>query len=240
MYEENVGGCFPAEATIRTPQGPQPMQQLRVGQRILGTDHNAVGTAYNDVYFFAHQEHGTLAEFVQLTLANTRILEATATHFIPVSPQCAVNAWQNMYAERVRTGMCLFSLAENGKTAELVPVEAVQRVVRTGLYAPYTTSGNIFVNGVLASAHSDWFLDTIAKHTVGEAALPWIYQQVLLPARILYWMVGPEDARAQLEQYQQEMNSAADDGLVMKPYLDLTRRALSILLGRVSSFSWLG
>merc|ERR1712216_1105650 len=96
--------------------------------------------------------------------------------------------WQNMYAEDVRKGMCLFSLSGKGNTPEIVPVQTVQQVVRKGLYAPYTTSGDLFVNGVLASAHSDWFLDTIAKHTVGVGALPWVYQRCgSLPACSTGW-----------------------------------------------------
>jgi hypothetical protein len=234
------GGCFPADATISTEHfGAYPMHQLRVGHRIMSTKQgsNNGHITHSDVYFFAHQEHDTLAQFVQLTLANKRILETTATHFVPVSPQCIPGVWQNMYAEDVRKGMCLFSLSKSGTTSELVHVKSIQQVLRKGLYAPYTTSADLFVNGVLASAHSDWFLDTIAKHTVGVGALPWIYQQLLIPARMLYWMVGPQDARAQLEQYQSQMNSAADEQAVLKPYLDLTFEAFRILMTRVQ-VSW--
>lgn len=48
-------------------------------------------------------------------------------------------------------------------------------VVRRGLFNPFTMSGDIVVNGVLASAHSDWLLDAVMPNAWAHR-LPAIYQ----------------------------------------------------------------
>lgn len=45
-----------------------------------------------------------------------------------------------------------------------------------GLYAPFTLDGTIIVDGVLASVHSDWFLDGIFDALSLTSALPAAYQ----------------------------------------------------------------
>jgi hypothetical protein len=191
----------------------------------MGGSTNAA--AASDVYFFAHKDMETTAAFTQLVLANQRTLEATAEHFVPVSSNCD-GAHEMKYAGDVKVGMCMFSLGQSSKLTEMVRVEAVNKVERQGLHAPYTMSGTLFVNGVLASSHSDWFLDPLAKRTFGVAVLPSLYQHILAPARAMYNLVERHEARAALEAYQQQMNAAADQQMVLKPYLDLFWQALKI------------
>jgi Hint module len=51
----------------------------------------------------------------------------------------------------------------------------VSTVNKAGLYNPYTMSGEIVVNGMLASCHSDWVLDPIMPARYAHL-LPAIYQ----------------------------------------------------------------
>ncbi|KAF6250437.1 hypothetical protein COO60DRAFT_1465450 [Scenedesmus sp. NREL 46B-D3] len=76
-----------------------------------------------------------------------------------------------------------------------------QRVPLDGLYNPYSLSGTILVNGVVASSHSYWFADA-AFDALGLPAawLPGLYQAVLAPARLLFWAMGPQ---AYTELYDQ-------------------------------------
>merc|ERR1712079_420312 len=58
-----------------------------------------------------------------------------------------------------------------------------------------TMSGNIIVNGIVASSHSSWILDpwvpeAFAKH------LPEVYQALFWPGRMLFRMVGLRAAEA--------------------------------------------
>lgn len=51
----------------------------------------------------------------------------------------------------------------------------VSNVTKAGLYAPFTMSGDILVNGALASCHSEWILDDIIPNRYAHL-LPAIYQ----------------------------------------------------------------
>jgi hypothetical protein len=229
----NGGGssvCFPSNAMVHMAHGVKQIGDLRVGDQVLsGMDTPTL----SDVYFFAHKDFDIMAEFIELSLSNERVLEISAKHFVPVSPSCSGSS-HKMYAGSVKEGMCMFSLAEGDDHTELVRVKGVRKVIRQGLHAPYTMAGDLFVNGVLASAHSDWFLDPLAQQTVGVAVLPWVYQLLLQPARFMYSVIGPEDAREHLEAYQEQLNVAAASQLVIKPYLDLGWKAMQILFTRAT------
>jgi hypothetical protein len=84
---------------------------------------------------------------------------------------------------------------------------SIERVSLEGLYNPYTLSGTILVNGVVASSHSYWFADA-AFDALGLPAawLPGVYQAVLAPARLLFWAMGPQ---AYTELYD-KMDAAFD------------------------------
>jgi hypothetical protein len=59
-----------------------------------------------------------------------------------------------------------------------------------GLYNPFTLSGDLVVNGVLASAHSDWFLDRVMPQSY-VSSIPAIYQAAMAPMRATYYVGGP-------------------------------------------------
>ena len=51
----------------------------------------------------------------------------------------------------------------------------MERTTQHGLYNPFTIGGDIVVNGVLASSHSDWFLDGVTPDAWAHH-LPRVYQ----------------------------------------------------------------
>jgi hypothetical protein len=80
----------------------------------------------------------------------------------------------------------VWSRGEDGRTALDRVVRAETRVA-VGAYNPLTMNGTIVVDGVVASAHSDWFLDGLVPADT-EAK---VYQAVLAPVRAAYRMIGP-------------------------------------------------
>merc|ERR1711988_538623 len=125
--------------------------------------------------------------------------------------------------------MCVQSTTDDG-TLALSYVTKVSTVFKRGIYNPFTLQGDIVVNGVLASVHSDWFLDSIAAVTGTTSYLPGTYQAILAPARMLYYAVGGEVARKELAEYQETLNAATDNNMVIKPYFDLAWKAVGIIV----------
>jgi len=217
--------CFPADASVQLSSGQSiPMEQLQIGDSVLTQD----GT-FSEVYVMSHQNPDVVGQFVSIKLANQQHLDATAKHFVFVSPKCDGSV-QQVYASSVKEGMCMFSrYAETGEQLQRVKEVSVRE--KRGIYNPFTLSGSIVVNGVVASSHSDWFLDDIAAKYGWTSMLPAIYQAVLMPARGLYHVVGAEVARRELQTYQAELEMATEAGWVVKPYWDLFVKAVMIITG---------
>ncbi|WIA37382.1 hypothetical protein OEZ86_014308 [Tetradesmus obliquus] len=74
-------------------------------------------------------------------------------------------------------------------TFALSRVLSKETVLLQGLYAPFTMTGDLVVNGVLVSAHSDWYLDRVMPQSHVHR-LPAIYQATMAPARLAYRLGG--------------------------------------------------
>ena len=88
--------------------------------------------------------------------------------------------------DEIRVGDFVWSRSADGAMA-LDQVVSATTEVAVGAYNPLTMNGTIVVDGVVASAHSDWFLDGI----VSAEAQAQIYQAVLAPVRVAYRVLGP-------------------------------------------------
>lgn len=189
-------GCFPGSAlvTARRDGSAHPevlrMEQLHIGDKVL-TRGPGGSLVYDDVYVFGHEDPAALSTFVQIHIQGAeQPLELTSGHFVPVASATSTRRMKR--AQDVRVGDTMYQ-AVGGR---LQP-EAVTRVAfveRRGLYNPFTLGGDIVVNGVLTSVHSEWFLDA----TVPDAwahHLPAVYQALMTPARLLYRTFGAQAVR---------------------------------------------
>lgn len=69
-------------------------------------------------------------------------------------------------------------------------VASIAKVNKVGKYNPYTITGNIIVNKAVVSALSSWILDSwVPPCWIG--IIPYIYQALFVPGRLLYMVVGP-------------------------------------------------
>jgi hypothetical protein len=100
----------------------------------------------------------------------------------------AVSCATTLPASELRAGDVLFAAPTPGQPAAATTVASVQPVAAAGLYNPYTLGGRIVVDGVLASAHSDWFLEPLLPRAA-HRFLPAVYQAVLAPVRAIYSLV---------------------------------------------------
>ena len=110
------------------------MKDLRLGDSVL------VSTGvYETVYTFGHRHESTEAEFLQLLPSG---LELSRDHMVMVQGRGYIPA------SLVQIGDMLE--ADNDKEG-MMAVQGIANVIRHGVYAPFTPSGHIVVNHVLAS-----------------------------------------------------------------------------------------
>lgn len=131
--------------------------------------------------------------------------------------------------------MCLYSQGGKQGLLVLTPVTKTAMVWSEGLFNPFTMTGQLVVNGVLASSHSDWFLDSVAEKLGMERFLPSIYQTLLAPARWMYRMAGAETARKHLDEMQASLNQETSANGGLQPYVEAGQRLAGVLLDRYSN-----
>ena len=191
-------GCFPASATVRTESGLlKAMSEVRIGDRLLMARADG-SLGYEDVYLNTHRDAVVATSYIVLTLASGRSLSLSPLHFIPIATT-ADQPWGarvTVGADEVREGDQVRSQGAGGQPVR-DSVVAVAAEVAVGAYNPLTMNGTIVVDGVVASAHSDWFLDGI----VSADAEAKVYQAILAPVRLAYRVLGPDRMATVTEEW---------------------------------------
>lgn len=218
------------------------MADLRVGDLVLAVDRSG-RLVFEEVYLFSHKATNGFAEFVELTIEDGRRLRLTSRHFLPrcvrgdVSTSEELESTANVNCEIVAADEIVIGdslqvavgiMGPTASTTELRKVTAVRRVVDMGVYAPLTMGGMIVVDGVVASAHSDFVLD---RFGVSPAWQHNIYQAVGGVARAIYRMVGAETAAWLAEDHGMDLTNRI---------ISLERIICSSILAILDRDSWAG
>jgi hypothetical protein len=181
IVEIGGGFCFSGDslATVES-KGLVAMKNLELGDKVL------VGEKmYEPVYSFGHRLDSTVGDYLLLLPSK---LEISRDHMIFVEGGTAVPASKLKVGDRL----------ENGEE-----IKMIQSVVRRGLYAPFTPSGSVVVNGVRASSFVA-FQDS-AYLKIGSFATPFSYQWLAhtfeAPHRLWCFHLGGNCLKEQYSQY---------------------------------------
>jgi hypothetical protein len=164
------------------------MPDVRLGDRVLVARTDG-GLGFEDVYLNTHKDHVSAAPYIELTLASGRPLSLSPRHFIPVAAG-PDSAWADHVAkggDEIAAGDHVWSRSAAGRM-ELDRVTAARTKVAVGAFNPLTMNGTIVVDGVVASAHSDWLLDGIVSADTQTK----VYQAILALVRVAYQVQGPQ------------------------------------------------
>jgi hypothetical protein len=133
--------CFSGRSLVDVQgQGTVPMDRLQIGDYV-----RVRNGSYSRVHSFGHYQPKAKGNFLQiLTTDAGKPIEITAEHMIYVI-NTANKREEVVPAGEVKIGDCL--VADGGPTK----VIAINKVRAVGLCSPLTTTGDIVVNGVLAS-----------------------------------------------------------------------------------------
>jgi len=163
-----VAGCFPARAMVQSAAGMQMIKSAAIGTMLMTSQ------GFAPMYLSGHQDAVAITAMVQVRLASNHTLAVTPDHYLPLQGGLYKSAG------RLAIGDELF--VQTGEGFVPTPITALDMASEVGLFNPYTTTGDVVVDGVLASCHSSWFLEGL----VSESSTVTIYQQLLTPVRLLH------------------------------------------------------
>ena len=193
-----VSSCFPGSATVLDASGrTKLMRDVSVGDRLQVIRPDG-SLGYEDVYLLTHKDSTQASRYLRITLASGRELTLSPRHFVPMAQDPERPDWQARVvkgADEIKVGDVLWF--HDGAGMQPARVAGVASEIELGAFNPLTLSGTIVVDGVVASAHSDWFLDGI----VSAHAQDWIYQAMFAPVRVIYRVIGPEWTREISERW---------------------------------------
>lgn len=131
-----TGFCFSGVDTVEVENvGTVEMKSLNIGDSILVAPNK-----YEPVYSFGHRSDALETEFLSIVASNGAKLEITKDHLVFIDKDVSVPA------SDLKHGMQLLHGGE--KTS----IKSIKTVVRNGLYAPFTPSGKLIVNGFEVSS----------------------------------------------------------------------------------------
>ncbi|KAI0559042.1 hypothetical protein FGB62_169g08 [Gracilaria domingensis] len=134
--EESEPACFPADAAVRTAHGVKRMADVNIGDLVATADG-----LFSRVFAFTHRQQRVRASFVVLRAGNGLQLALSGGHYLYANGRVVA-------ADEVAVGDVLRT--ERGDSA----VVSVSHEMRVGLYNAQTESGQIVVDGVVATTYT--------------------------------------------------------------------------------------
>ncbi|GMT36847.1 hypothetical protein PFISCL1PPCAC_28144, partial [Pristionchus fissidentatus] len=151
--------CFSGDLMVQTAEGPKAMRELKTGDEVLSIEENMV--SFSPIIMFLHRDEELLAEFNVITTASGESVKLTNEHLIYVTDCNPRSALQLIRAKDVTASHCVMSVRSHAMRVE--KVTSVTKVHETGIYAPLTSTGDIVVNDVLSSCHSNLAVKTLQQ-----------------------------------------------------------------------------
>ena len=129
--------CFSSNSLVHVEKkGWKSISQIKIGDKVL-----VHGGKYSQVYSFGHRNAMENADFLQIHSKDTRNpIEISSDHLILMGGEHWVPAADLRVGDMLTTG------DGSGTT-----ISRIERVTRKGVFAPFTASGSIVVDDVVAS-----------------------------------------------------------------------------------------
>ena len=177
-------GCFPSDTTVNTTNGDKKILDLNIGDQVLTINGYTGNLEYSEIYMIGHKLKDILAEFITLYTNNDNFtISATHGHLVYVCGDIDCN-WNNAILKKfgkVKVNKdYIFDYDMNKYLVVRKEIETMK-----GFYNPFTLNGNIIVNNMISSCHTQWILDEFFDEKY-ESYLPGLYQVLFAPIRWIY------------------------------------------------------
>ncbi|OXA40317.1 desert hedgehog protein B [Folsomia candida] len=141
--------CFPGDTRVTTRfGGVKRLDQLKRGDEILTVSKRGGVPKYTKFYTWGHREVDRTTEFIMIKTITGKMLKITGDHLLFVEGRVA------MKAETVKKGDKICTISPDTTLVEELVVD-ISTETLTGIYAPFTMSGDFIANGFLVGCYAN-------------------------------------------------------------------------------------
>ncbi|GFN78261.1 immune-associated nucleotide-binding protein 10 [Plakobranchus ocellatus] len=148
--------CFPGDALVHIAGGRcVELQSLKVGDQVLAMSPNNGQFIYTTVYMFGHQEQNAWGHFVVLS-TDHRSVAVTSDHFVFCvrdGKKVCLTAGEVLAGDSLCISDGFYKAESDNVNLSFEIVTKVSWETKLGLFAPFTQSGTLFINGALMSCY---------------------------------------------------------------------------------------
>jgi hypothetical protein len=145
----------------------KPISNLSFHEKILDVASDTLALVASHHVTWFHHDYDQAALFLQLYTVST-MLEITGNHYVYVLQKGRESVRKR--ADDVRLGDFLFVLNQSHPSLSTwEEVVRAQRIEKRGVFAPLSSSGNLFVNRVLVSSYVELDIEALASGLFKES-----------------------------------------------------------------------
>jgi len=192
--------CFSGESLVDVQgiDAPIPMKNLRIGDMVRvssgRTNHHA-GEGFEPVYSFGHYSPDIVGDFLEVRVIDDDTTSARTP--LQISPDHMLSVKSRggfIPASALKVGDKIKNGGSGGDDTELI-VSSIRAVRALGVFAPFTPSGTIVVNGIVSSSFvsmdSSAEKSSILRRIGGvEVSHQWIAHSFEFPHRVACHYMG--------------------------------------------------
>jgi hypothetical protein len=158
--------CFPHDATVQSLRGVLTMADVQIGDQLLAGRKDG-SVHYSEVYAWGHKDTEKPCEYHMIT-AGTRLMCVSGNHLVPVVQSKKSGSFRFIPAKKITDQDIIYTMDESERIRE-ESVTSISKQTKLGAFAPFTKSGTILVDGVLASCYSE-----VSNHRAAHFCLSWL------------------------------------------------------------------
>ena len=224
------GGCFPSNATVTLSNGKTvTMEELETGDNVLTINMETGKKEFSTVYMWGHRDADTTENYYEVTTENGAKIVLTNEHYLYVAENgytgSTFNNTTKLKPSLLKPGQALWVMTASG--LECSNITTIKQAKHRGLFNPFTLSGTIVVDGVLASCYSESetipienMLRSISTEENVARNAPYLHHMFAASARQIFKIIGLDATKCVTSPY--EKNGWKDFSL-SKISLDIMR-----------------
>ena len=170
---EDSGECFPGASLVTLEDSSViQLRDLKLGMKVLSQCPKSGKPVFSEVFMWLVRDIGIKGAYIKLATAHGEILKLSSQHYVHVNDTL-------LSAQEVKIGDVVYI---HDSKFEPTIVVGIEKIIEDDAISPVTVTGNIVVNGVLASCITTY------EDIIGSSFPTIYFTKKMPPMMIHHWV----------------------------------------------------